>query len=82
MNGFAKAQREYENREPPEEDWECTCAPGILTHWDCDEMQDEIECDCIGHVPSCGICNTSHGCRCDEIYEAWKDSRLEEREES
>jgi hypothetical protein len=65
---FARAQREYENRMPPEPDFDCECESD---HNDCDD------CDCVGHIESCPSCDTAHGCRCDDMYEDWKDRQME-----
>lgn len=42
---------------------------------DCDcgaEAVDECVCDDEG----CGSCGAERGCRCDDLYEAWRDEQL------
>lgn len=46
---------------------DCDCAEG-----ECDACQDE-NCDCTRHEEDCEVCKTTRGCRCDTLYEDWKD---------
>ena len=47
----------------------CDCAI------DCDLCHDE-ECDCDAHQEDCQTCNTQRGCRCDDIYDSWRDEQV------
>jgi len=74
---FIRAQEEYEARQPPAEDFDCTCNWGDKgpSHWDCEDMLDETKCECEGHPVACDICGFRE-CQCDAQYEAWRESRL------
>lgn len=55
-------------REPPGPDFDCECE---ADHDDCDG------CNCPGHQPDCDLCNVSHGCICDDLYERYREQRME-----
>jgi hypothetical protein len=42
---------------------------------DCDLCENE-ECDCNAHQKDCSLCQTQKGCRCDSIYDTWRDSQM------
>jgi hypothetical protein len=42
---------------------------------DCDLCDDE-ECDCGAHQEDCGTCQTQRGCRCDSLYDSWRDEQV------
>lgn len=71
MDSFARAQAAYENMMPPEPDFDCECD-------DDHDYCDESDCECVGHMSGCDICHVSHGCVCDDLYESWKDQRMED----
>jgi hypothetical protein len=48
---------------------------------ECEEPHDECEdesCECPEHDEGCDICRMEHGCRCDDMYEAYKERRWED----
>lgn len=56
-------------REPPEPDFDCECED---EHDYCEAER----CECVGHEDDCSMCGTSHGCRCDDLYEKHRDDRM------
>lgn len=48
------------------EELDCACAV------ECD-LCDVEECDCGWHQKDCATCDTKRGCRCDEIYDTWRE---------
>jgi hypothetical protein len=42
---------------------------------ECDLCYDE-ECECLGHQKDCQTCKTTRGCRCDSIYDSWRDEQV------
>lgn len=42
---------------------------------DCDLCDDE-ECECNAHQEDCSTCETQRGCRCDSIYDDWRDEQV------
>lgn len=57
--------------------------PEIAGGFDCDcidsdhDACDDKECECEGHDNGCPDCGVRRGCRCDDMYEAWKDRQQE-----
>ena len=51
-----------------QEESECTCSDHC-------ELCDDEECECDGHQEDCGLCQTTRGCRCDQIYDEWRDQQ-------
>lgn len=41
---------------------------------DCDCGAEDVE-DCVCDDEGCGSCNSERGCRCDDLYEAWRDEQ-------
>lgn len=55
-----RTQREFD---------ECECFT------DCD-LCERKECGCGSHQKDCATCQTRRGCRCDQIYDEWRDEQV------
>jgi len=47
---------------------------------DCDADDHDLcvdeECECLAHEKNCESCKTKRGCRCDQIYDEWRDEQV------
>lgn len=50
---------------------DCDCLEG-----DCDACEEE-DCNCERHEKDCSLCKTIRGCKCDRLYDEWRDSRYD-----